>query len=138
MTRWILVLAIAACGSQQRDTDTLAESIRSYNEGVRWGRYAIAATKIPPRERSQFVEQMDERANDMRITDYEIVNVDAKNKRVANVRVKVSWYRDSEGTLHETHAVQEWERQGQLWFMVGEHRVRGDEMPGLDEPVDGH
>lgn len=132
----ILVLVVAACGGTQGDHDTLSASIRSYNEGIRWGRYAVAASNIPPRERSQFVADMDERGEDLKITDYEIVNVAARGPREARVRIKMSWYLDSQGTVHETHAEQVWERQGKAWFMVQESRVRGEEMPGLPESAE--
>lgn len=127
------VVVSGACGARARGTETLADSVRSFNEGVRWERFAVAAVRIPPRERSQFVEDMDQRAEDLKITDYEVVNVDARGPRAARVRVKLSWYRTSEGTLRETHAMQTWERQGQAWMMVAEARVRGAEMPGLPE-----
>ena len=122
-----------ACGARAGGTETLTESVRSFNEGVRWERFAAAAVRIPPRERSQFVEEMDERAEDLKITDYEIVRVDARGAHEARVQVKLSWYRTSEGTLRETHAMQTWERQGKAWMMVAEARVRGAEMPGLPE-----
>ncbi|MBS1121563.1 MAG: hypothetical protein H6Q90_3791 [Deltaproteobacteria bacterium] len=137
MTRTLAMLVVAtlaACGAAQRDADTLGDSIRSFNDGVRWGRYEVAAAKIPARERSQFVNDMDERSDDIKISDYEVVNVDARGPKAARVHLKLSWYRDSEGTLRETHALQTWERHGKLWFMVQEARVRGAEMPGLPEP----
>jgi hypothetical protein len=130
-----LVLLAACSATAQQNSDNLGDAIRSYNDGVRWGRYAIAASKVPPRERSTFIQDMDERATDVRITDYEVVDVAAKDTRSAKVRVKLSWYKSSEGTVHETQAEQVWERQGKLWFMVQEARVRGTEMPGLPEPV---
>ena len=130
------VLATIACGAGHQDGDTLGESIRSYNEGVRWGRYTIAAAKVLPAERNQFIDDMDARADDVKITDYEIVNVAARSSREAKVRIKLSWYLASKGTVHETHADQTWERKGRQWFMVEEARVRGAEMPGLAEPVE--
>ena len=130
----VLALALgAACGSPQKEADTLGEAIRSYNDGIRWQRYAIAASRILPKQRGDFVDQMDERAEDLRITDYEIVRVDTRSDREAHVQIKVSWYRDSEGLLKDTVAVQTWERHGKVWFMVDESRKRGDEMPGLPE-----
>ena len=137
MTRYpvlpfVLVLAMSsACGASQKEADNLAESIRSYNDGIRWQRYAIAASKILPKQRGEFVDEMDERAEDLHITDYEIVRVDARGDREARVQVKVSWYRDSEGIVRDTTAVQTWERHGKSWFMVDETRQRGAEMPGL-------
>ncbi len=128
-----LFVFMRACGQPQQSTETLAESIRSFNEGVRWERFEMAAVAIPPRERSQFVEAMDERADDLKITDYEVVKVDRKGEKEAKVQLKISWYLDSQGTLHETHATQTWQRKGKAWLMVEEIRHRGDEMPGLAE-----
>ena len=128
-----LALTSAACGGAQRDRETLSDSIRSYNEGVRWQRYGMAASSVPPKQRSKFVDEMDERSEDLRITDYEIVDVANDGPRAAKVHVKVSWYLDSVGTVHETHAVQNWEQHGKEWWMVDTVRLRGDEMPGLTE-----
>jgi hypothetical protein len=130
----VLVVA-AACGAVPKQPDSLPESVRSYNEGVRWGRLGVAATKVPPRERAQFIEEMDERSEDVKITDYEVLNIAALGARAAKVRVKMSWYLASKGTVHETHAEQTWERLGKAWFIVQEQRVRGAEMPGLAERV---
>lgn len=132
----LVMIATAGCGSALRkDTDNLTASIRVYNDGVRWQRYAVAATAIPPPQRAKFVDEMDERANELKITDYEIVRVEPGAK-AAKVQVKVSWYTDREGTLHETHALQSWERHGKEWWMVDAVRVRGHEMPGLTDRTD--
>lgn len=135
MKRLGILVFLYACGGVPQNNDTLGDSIRSYNDGVRWGRYTVAAAKVPPKERSGFVADMDERAENIKITDYDIVDVAAKNEREAKVRIKIAWYDDREGTVHETHAIQTWERQGKLWFMVEEVRLRGKEMPGLPEPI---
>lgn len=128
-----LVFMLAAC-HPPRSGDTLGESVRSYNDGVRWGRYEVAAIHVPAQERSIWVDEADERAKDLRITDYEVVKVEQTSERVAEVQVKVSWYKDSEGTLRETQAKQTWERHGKTWLIVDEARLRGTEMPGLREP----
>lgn len=135
----ILALTLGACGGAQRDSDTLQESILNYNEGVRWERFETAASSLPPRERGSFVDEMDQRAKDLKISEYDIVRVEKTGKKAAKVQIKVAWYKDSEGTLKETHALQTWERHGKAWWMVEETRLRGDEMPGLTErpePVD--
>ena len=124
-------LSLAACGGPQRDSDTLQESILNYNEGVRWERFESAASSLPPKLRSEFVDEMDQRAKDLNISQYDIVRVDKPTKKTAKVHIKVAWYKDSEGTLRETHAIQTWERHGKMWWMMEETRLRGDEMPGL-------
>jgi len=129
----LLCLVLAAC-HPPKSGDTLGDSVRQYNDGVRWGRYEVAAIHVPAKERSSWVDESDERAKDLKITDYEVVTVVQKGERVAEVQVKVSWYRDSEGTLRETQAKQTWERHGKTWLIVDEARIRGKEMPGLREP----
>jgi hypothetical protein len=128
----LLVCIVAACHAP-RSGDTLGESVRAYNEGVRWERFSAAAVHVPPAERSQFVDDADQRAKDLRITDYEVIGVEQKGDRLAEVQVKMSWYLDSEGKLRETHAKQTWERHGKTWWIVDEARTRGVEMPGLRE-----
>ena len=130
----LLALMLSACGAAQTP-EPLSEAVRSYNDGVRWERFAMAAVHVPPTQRSTFVDEADERAKDLKITDYDVVNVQAKGEKEAKVQVKMSWYKDSEGTLHETHAVQTWEKHGKGWFIVDEARLRGTEMPGLPEPL---
>ncbi len=132
----LCLVMLAACGGAQRDSESLAESIRTFNDGVRWQRFERAATQVPVAQRTRFVEDMDERAETLKITDYEIVSVDNRGPREARVRIKLSWYQDTEGTLHETHAMQTWERPGKVWMMVDESRVRGAEMPGLADSAD--
>ena len=134
MKSMMLVLALCACGSIGKQESTLAESVQDFNEGVRWSRFAAAAIHVPVKERADWVDQWDERAKDLKITDYEVIKVDQKSSRTAKVQVKMEWYKDTEGKVKETHAVQTWERHGKLWFVVEESRLRGDEMPGLTEP----
>jgi hypothetical protein len=128
---WFVVLA--GCASAKTG-ETLTESVRAYNDGVRWERFGVAAVHVPPQERAAFVDEADERAHDIKITDYEVVKVDRKDDRIASVQVKLSWYRESEGTLRETQAIQTWERHGKTWWMVDEARLKGHAMPGLAEP----
>lgn len=120
----------AGCAHVPRG-EGLMDAVRTYNDGVRWERFAAAAATVPPRERDSFLDEREALAEDLRITDYEVVRVNDRGEG-AEVQVKLVWYRDSEGTVHETWAAQTWERQGKAWRIVAERRVRGREMPGLD------
>jgi hypothetical protein len=131
----ISMLVIGCGGAQVRPEHDLPESIRQFNEGIRWGRFEVAASSVPAAQRAEFVDEMDERANDLKITDYDIVKVNPRGNREAHVQVKLSWYKASEGTVHETHALQTWERHGKAWVIVDATRLRGSEMPGLSESV---
>ncbi len=134
MKSLLVIAALAACMPPQTG-ETLAESVRSYNDNVRWERYDNAASHLPASQRSTRLDEWDQRGKDLKITDYDIVKVDQKTSKEAKVQIKVSWYRESEGTVHETHALQTWERRGKNWIIVDESRVRGTEMPGLPEPL---
>ena len=131
--RAIGLVLLAGCASAKTG-DTLSESIQSYNDGVRWERFGVAAIHVPPKERSSFVEEADARAHDIKITDYEVVNVNAKNDHEATVQVKLEWYNASENLVRETQSMQSWEKHGKTWWMVDETRFKGHEMPGLSEP----
>jgi hypothetical protein len=131
-----LIVISAGCGATgPSHAEGLSETSTAYTDSVRWGRFETAATAIPARERTQFVDDMDEREHEVKITEYDIVRVDPHGEREAKVQIKVSWYKASEGTVHETYAMQTWEQRGKAWMMVEETRVRGAEMPGLAEPV---
>lgn len=127
---------LLGCGAAPRRGETLQESVRTYHEGIRWQRYAAAAGRLPPAERSAFLDEWDERSTDLKITDYEIVDMEARGD-TARVQVKFSWYGDREGTLHDTHARQTWNRRGKVWILTDEVRTRGEPMPGLAEPAEG-
>ncbi len=131
---WIVVLC--AC-SVPKAGETLPDSVRIYNDGVRWGRYEVAANHVPAAQRSQFVDEADARAKDLHITEYDVVRIDRRGEEEARVQVKLSWYRESEGTLRETQSMQTWERHGKQWVIVDESRLRGAEMPGLAEALTG-
>lgn len=129
-----LALGATACGSAPKSGETLMESLFTYHEGIRWQRFAAAAGRLPPDERSHFIDEWDERSRDLKVTDYEIVDVVQRGDE-ATVQVKISWYGDTEGKLHDTHARQSWQRRGKTWILIDEVRARGPQMPGLTEPV---
>jgi hypothetical protein len=126
-----LSLVLGGCASIPK-AEPLMDAVRTYNDGVRWERFTAAAAVVPPRERDAFLDEREELAEDLRITDYEVVRVSDKGGEAADVQVKLTWYKDSVGTVRETWARQRWERQGKSWRITGERQVRGDDMPGLD------
>jgi len=138
MRQILLIAALAGCGASTKPMEALGETVRGYNESVRWERFATAAQALPPKQRLTFIDEWDERSSDLKISDYEVVKVEPTGTtgKEAKVQVKLSWYRTSEGTLRETQAIQTWERHGKAWFLVDATRLRGPEMPGLVEPIE--
>ena len=125
------------CGGVPKAGETLMESVQTYNEGVRWERFAAAASRLPAAERLAFIDAADARSKDLKVTDYEVVRVASMSDKVAKVQVRLSWYRETEGTLRETHAVQTWRRSGKVWVLQRQARLRGPAMPGIDEVAQG-
>jgi hypothetical protein len=130
-----LAAAGAGCGAAPKASETLMDSVRGYHDGLRWQRYPTSATMIPPAERDLFLDERDEIADDLRISEYEITRVsfdDGQDRAV--LRVRYTWFLDSQGTVHDTTSEQRWERRGKRWLLVEEERVRGEPMPGVPEP----
>lgn len=131
----LLVLAAmagAGCGAAQREPEPLDQAVRVYNDGLRWERFDEAASRLPADRRDDFLDERDQLHDDLRISDYETIRVrfDGKQRR-ARVQVKYTWYLESRGVVHETHAVQTWHRGDEIWVMRGERHLRGETMPGL-------
>jgi len=123
-----------ACGGVPKAGEPLIESVTTYNDGVRWDRLAVAASRVPVAEREDFIDERDELDDTVKITDWEIKRVSDDAPGHARVHVKYTWYAVDEGIVRHTQAVQSWERHGKAWLIVDERRTRGDTMPGLAEP----
>lgn len=130
-----MAAASAGCGAAPKKSETLMDSVRGYHDGLRWQRYPTAASMIPPAERDLFLDERDEIADDLRISEYEITRIsfdDGQDRAV--LRIRYTWFLDSEGVVHDTTSEQHWERRGKHWLLVEEERVRGEPMPGVPEP----
>ncbi|MCX5741819.1 MAG: hypothetical protein NT062_04880 [Proteobacteria bacterium] len=134
---FLVGILLSGCGGAPKPMEALGDTVRAYNEGVRWERFALAANALPPRQRATFIDEWDERSHDLKISDYEVVKVEptGKTSMEAKVQIKRSWYLTSEGTLRETQSIQTWERHGKDWYLVDDTRLRGPEMPGVTEPA---
>ena len=121
----VMVLARAAAAARSGTRDAQRIGALATTRACAGSASTIAAVHVPAGAALAVRGRADERAKDLKITDYEIVKVDQRARKEAQVQVKLSWYKDSEGTLHETHAMQTWERHGKAWLMVDETRVRG-------------
>jgi hypothetical protein len=144
-SKWLAVLILAGsgagvtgCGGGARDTDSLDQTIHVYNENVRWERYDKAAVLLPPRQRADAIDAWDQRAHDLKITDWEIIRMTPHGDGEIHAQIKLSWYKPSEEIVRVTDEIQTWHKTGRNWLLVEESRLRGDEMPGLSEPSHVH
>jgi hypothetical protein len=130
-----LIMSFGCGASRLKRANHLLDDVRRYHDGIRWGKLAQAAVRLPPAERDAFVNEREELGEDLRIADYELVRVRyVKGQMRAKVRVQYIWHLDSRGIVHKTWADQMWERLGKRWILRDEHRAHGEPMPGLAEP----
>lgn len=132
----LALAAAAGCGAARlKKANHLLDDVRGYHDGIRWGKLAQAAVRLPPAERDAFVDEREELADELRIADVELVRVRyVKGQMRAKVRVQYIWHLDSRGIVHKTWADEIWERRGKRWILEDEHRAHGEPMPGLAEP----
>ena len=91
-----MFVLVAGCGAATHEAESIDDVVRSFNESMRWERFDRAAVRLPPKQRAQAVDDWDERSKDVKITDWELVKIDAKGKHEARAQIKVSWYKESE------------------------------------------
>jgi hypothetical protein len=126
---WLL-LTLAACAGAAKANDDFMADIRSFQEGLRWRKYDVAADFVPAEKREKFLDAHDETDTDLRIDDYELMRVKLNDSHeTAQVRVKYTWHLDSVGTVHDTVVDQHWEKQGKMWRILASEHQRGEEMP---------
>ena len=137
MNHWLMALAVvsaAACGGASSGNKGLVDELRAYNEGIRWQDYASSALRIPVAEREAFLDEHEVLADDLKISHYEVLRVRFRSQQTrARVDVKFTWFADSEGIVHRTVTRQEWVREGKVWLLADEVRLRGEPMPGVAE-----
>ncbi len=131
---WAGALACVGCGAASKNVEPLDTSVTVYNEGVRWQRFQQAASRLPIEDRDDFLDRRDQLHEDLKIHHYEVIRVRYGPKQLrARVQVKYTWFLESRGVVHETHAVQRWQRDDSFWVMIGEHWLRGEPMPGVPD-----
>jgi hypothetical protein len=127
----LCVFLVGCAASSAKRGEELMESVMTYNDGLRWDRLASAASRVPPAEREDFIDEHDELSDNLRITDWEVIQLEHVGKSRARVQVKYTWYLDDEGIVRETQTHQKWEKRAKAWLLVEEEFARGDEMPGV-------
>lgn len=138
MAGWLLVAlaaSLAACGGAQNRGDQLRDSVRGYNDALRWGRIERAAEWIPLAERPVFLASKRSAAGGLNVHDVEIRGVQtAPDGKAARVRVALTFSRAGDPRL-ETHVIDQlWRWSPQAGWMLHQ-RVRVQER-AVEEAAD--
>jgi hypothetical protein len=129
MRIWALLLLVGCAGGVKAREDLMYD-VRSFQEGLRWRKYDMAADYVPAPSRERFLDAHDDVDADLRIDDYELMRVKVLDDPArAEIRVKYTWHLDSVGSVHDTVVEQSWVRQGKVWRIVASEHRRGEEMP---------
>jgi hypothetical protein len=115
--------------------EKVATAAREYNDGVRWGRFEVAAEHVQPEKRRRFVERHKALEEELEIADYEMtgIELDGKKER-ATAHVEYTWTLKRVGLVEKTATEQVWELAGGRWIVASETRVRGKPLSLFDEP----
>jgi hypothetical protein len=121
-----LLAIVSSCGFYQSPTEKLKESVRYFNEGVRWGRLQDVMARVDPMTEEHFLEMHKDFGKLIKVEHYEVAsfNVDLE-KKLAQVGIKLVWYRVDEMLVHETVLLQRWEERKGKWLMVAEEYHAG-------------
>ncbi len=135
MPMLVLVLAAAGCGAANPKNADLVADVRGYGEGLRWRDFNAAALRVTPAERTNFMDQREQLADDLRVADWEMRRMTySEDRNRAEVHIEWTWLLDSRGIVHTTVTRQAWTRHGKNWILDREVRLRGEPMPGVAEP----
>lgn len=119
--------ALAACGSTKTRPQQLRETVRVYNDNVRWKRFHAAARHIPQRQRDRWLHQAERAGKSMVIVDYEAIPVTIGDER-AVIAVDLAYYR-------MPGVVVERARRKQVWvYKSGDWRLESERITAVPEP----
>jgi hypothetical protein len=127
LANMLLLLAVSGCSGNHKET--LAEALRQYNEGVRWGRRDWSIEQVPLAQREDFVVRWAQ-CSDARVTGYDVqsLNFSSDGEQAAAI-VAISWYDQRELRLTTSLVRQLWRRTGKHWLIEQQRWVSGVPFP---------
>lgn len=115
MSLLILLLALmaASCGSyesqEKKQEELFRASVDAFNSAFRWEDYAQAAVYVSPDKKEQFWEQADKFKGKIRLTDYELREVELQDKGTRGRAIlRFQYWRLDSPTLQSITFTQKW------------------------------
>ena len=126
----VFVGSLAGCSTQNRMTH-LRDTLRTFNQQIRWERWPGAAAHVELKTRERWMLSRSHQAQGLKIHEIQILRVLSGGPRAttARVLVKLTWYREADMTVHSTHWMQTWNHSRHGWKLTKEERAQG-EKPG--------
>ena len=122
----VALVSALSCGAGQGRSAKLKDAIFHFNEGLRWGRVQDVLKHIDPEAEAHFFEMRGEFGKNIQMTGWEITRTEADmNRGIAQVGVKITWYRLDQMEVCDTLLVQYWEEKDRRWVMTREEYQSG-------------
>jgi hypothetical protein len=117
-----LALIVASCASTGRQEKKLEEllklSVDAFNGAFRWEDYVQAAAFVPKDKEERFWAEVDKFKGKIRITDYEVREVEFKDERSSGTAIlHFQYWRPASPTLESVTFTQKWyySEKDKLW-----------------------
>jgi hypothetical protein len=122
-------LALAGCPMPDSAAAHMQTTASDFNTDVRFGRLSLAADKVSPKAREEFLARRKKWGGRLEIADYELISAKMVGNEDAEVIVKYDWYELAVGDLHTSKIRQKWHSQKGAWLLEAE--TLDDGVPGL-------
>ena len=131
----LMGLCVMGCATQNRLTH-LRDTLRSFNQQVRWGLWPGAARHVDQKMRRDWLESRLAAAQGLKMTDVRLVNVssDGPRSREAKAVVTLTWYRTADMKVYQSHWLQTWEHTRNGWRLMKEDRQLKESVPIKKKP----
>ena len=120
----LIASMLSGCGATPNRMTHLKDSLRSFNQQVRWGRWGGAATLVVPEIREEWMAERIQGGQGIKITDVSILGVESDGPRAteAKVMIGIAYYRESDMTLNRSIWKQEWTHTRSGWQLKSEEK----------------
>jgi hypothetical protein len=114
--------------------EILRDSVRSFNDALRWQNFSEAISYLPPERRQRFLDHANNLRDEVEISDYEITSSQPKGPERVEIRVQMQWQSKRSGLLRKIELTELWQKGPGDWVVI-DLRQRGVErLPLLDVP----
>ena len=124
---WCTVDEFFGCGGGRKAD--LGDTLRDFNQQVRWGSWMAAARHVDAKSRSGWLRARVVAAASLRVTDVQLLGVQPQSEDTAIVLVGVSWYRVTDPTLRQRIWQQTWRYDDEVWLLAEEVVVQQQTEP---------
>jgi len=116
---------------------SLSDSIRMFNDSLRWNRYQAAGKFVVPMDRGNFIRDQQNAGESRRIVEYKLVEILMEDPKTAGVIVQWSVTSTDSPVVQKERILQSWTQVGTEWFLLriaeAENAETGGKPAGKDK-----